>query len=99
MATVSTAVPSSVVMTQQNRVSRDDCNETAIVVPIVVVIIASTVAVCIVLFMVVHWKKATDKINTSASKKDETIVVVTNDLYQLVAKVYTHNTATPSYSY
>ena len=85
MATIVTPIPSSVAMVQQNKVSSDDCNVAAIVVPIILVIIASAVAVCIVIFMVVRWKKATNKIDTSTStKKEENIFVVTNDLYQLV---------------
>ena len=89
MATISTAIPSSVVMTQQNKASSNDCNVAAIVVPIVLVIIASVVAVCIVIFMVVRWKKTTNEINTFTSKKDEKIFAVTNDIYQLVRSNYT----------
>ena len=83
--TVSTpTTPLSFTTEQQNRVSSDDdCNEAAIVVPIVLVLIASTVAICTVMFIVIRWKKTTHEYDLSTSKKDEIICVVKNDLYEL----------------
>ena len=83
-------VPSNFTMVQQDNVSGvsgDDCNVAAIVVPIVVVIIASTVSICIVIFMAVRWKK-TSGLDLSTTKKDEIICVVKNDLYELVRCIY-----------
>ena len=78
-----TTIPSNFTTVQQNKVSGDDCNVTAIVVPIVLVIVASTVIMCVVIFMAVRWKK-TSGMDLSTTKKDQIICVVKNDLYELV---------------
>ena len=83
VVTISTTVP-NFTMFQQNKVSGDDCNVAAIVVPIVLVIIASTVVICIVIFMAVRYRKKTGGLDLSTTKKDEIICVVKNDLYELV---------------
>lgn len=78
--TIPTTVPSNFT---QNKVSGDDCNVAAIVVPIVLVIFASTVIICVVIFMAVRWKKKSG-MDLSTTKKHEIICIVKNDLYELV---------------